>query len=906
MKIKTRLYVGFASVLMLMVILGGGALYVHLQQLHVNEVIKEKYEHVKLANFILAETNNTSRMLRDLLLGDISPEDPIIMDSRAQAYEAIDAYEQLSNSDEISELLTELRAINDIYTNAAETVIELVKNDEIEQATKVLIVDHRDDRVSLSYNSQLLASMEEEIMNEAIEESYTLYQRAYMMFWIVVIACFIGCLAITTWVVKTTTRGINRVSSVIAAVPRNPNEVLPRITDIPKDETKEIALAYNAMANVLDENMAHEKELKEKLHEENWIKTNIAEITTSYQGAQHLTKFAELIISKVTPMVGATYGVFYFIDEQDSVITQIATYAANENKINNDTIKMGEGLVGQCAKEKKIIDLESIPEGSLKVTSGLISASPRALMILPIEFEGRVIAVIELASFEDFTTLQKQLLVIVCNTIGVSINSIFGRMKIENLLDESQTLTEELQTQSEELQQQQEELQIINEKLEEQYYNSEEKTKELEKIKVDLEEKNRHVELSSKYKSEFLANMSHELRTPLNSMLILSEMLADNSEGNLTDDETEYAKTIFASGKDLLNLINDILDLSKIETGNIEIYPGEVYVDDLIATLKRQFTPVANQKGIDFSYEVAEGFPKSMITDDLRFKQVLKNLLSNAFKFTKAGSVFVKFDVYNDHSLHEHGAKSDMKLAISVTDTGIGIPKESQALIFEAFKQGDGTTTRMYGGTGLGLSISKEIVHLLGGYIEVESVVGKGSTFTVFLPFHYAKWQTNQVESEVAATVDHEIVERTSGYQLQEEASTYEDKSTTKEPLAGKSILLVDDDMRNVFSLTNALEKQKMKVVFAENGKEALEVLQTTPNVDLVLMDIMMPVMNGYEAMSEIRDIPEFETLPIIALTAKAMKSDREKCFASGASDYISKPVNMDQLLSLIRVWLHK
>lgn len=907
MKIKTRLYLGFGAILIMIVILAGSALYSLQQQLYVNEIFKEKYERVKLVNAIQHETYNTATMLRNLLLGDHETEVHLITESRVNASATIDLFEDMVTTDEIKQLITKLRLTNDTYTNASKVIIELVRQGKVEEGTKVLIVDHREERFNLIHGTQLLVAIEEEVMNGALDESYSLYTKASTIFWIFFVVCFAAALSITTWVVKSTTKGINRVSTVIASVADNANEALPRITTIPKDETRDIALAFNTMANVLEGNMAYEKELKEKLNEENWLKTNIAEITTSYQGAQNLKVFTELLISKLIPMVGGSYGVFYFIDEQQSEFSQLASYAANNIEIETDKIKIGEGLVGQCVLENKIIDLHSIPNGSLKITSGLISATPKTLLIVPIEFEGQVIAVIEIASFENFTTLQKQLLETVCRTIGVSINSIYGRMKIENLLEESQVFTEELQSQSEELQQQQEELQIINEKLEEQYHNSELKTRELEKIKIDLEEKNQHVELSSKYKSEFLANMSHELRTPLNSMLILSEMLADNSDGNLTDEEKEYARTIYSSGKDLLNLINDILDLSKVETGNIEVYLDEVFSDDVIAFLERQFIPVANQKGIDFSFETVEEFPKSMITDDQRLKQVLKNLLSNAFKFTKTGSVSMKFRISDQKLFEQFGEKCDSMLAISVSDTGIGIPKESQSIIFEAFKQGDGTMTRMYGGTGLGLSISKEIVNLLGGHLEVESVVGKGSTFTVYLPYNYLQRQFQQIEAEVATTTKA-IPENTANENpvIAKESSEPFEATTTKEPLVGKRILLVDDDMRNVFSLTSALEKQKMKVIFTENGSEAIKVLQTTPGIDLVLMDIMMPIMNGYEAMSAIRQIPGFESLPIIALTAKAMKSDREKCFASGASDYISKPVNMDQLLSLIRVWLHK
>jgi two-component system chemotaxis sensor kinase CheA len=467
-------------------------------------------------------------------------------------------------------------------------------------------------------------------------------------------------------------------------------------------------------------------------------------------------------------------------------------------------------------------------------------------------------------------------------------------MQVKSLLEQSQSLTEELQTQSEELQVQHEELRSINEQLAKQYHDSEKKTKELENTKRELEEQAKQLEISSQFKSEFLANMSHELRTPLNSMLILAQIFAENKEGNLTEKQVDYAHSIHYAGKDLLNLINDILDLSKVESGKIEIIPSKVSLSDIQRDIERQFIPVAAQKGLIFQIEPDQDPALTLTTDEQRVMQILKNLLSNAFKFTEEGRVILKFRTPQIHDFKKKNVPSNTVLAISVSDTGIGIPQEKQDIIFEAFRQADGTMSRKHGGTGLGLSISRELAQLLGGTLLVESEVGQGSTFTLYLP------NLSLAISEAQPAP----VEPTLGFSdLPFEVQVA--SSTEWNDLLGKKILIVDDDMRNVFALTTLFEKQNMSVVFAENGKDSIDTLLAHPGIDIILMDIMMPEMDGYTAMRAIRKIPDYHTIPIIALTAKAMKNDREKCIEAGASDYISKPINVEQLLSLIRVWLY-
>ncbi|RYD04670.1 hypothetical protein N752_14960 [Desulforamulus aquiferis] len=482
--------------------------------------------------------------------------------------------------------------------------------------------------------------------------------------------------------------------------------------------------------------------------------------------------------------------------------------------------------------------------------------------------------------------MQQNLLHELANIIGVTINRVAGHMQVQKLLKESQELTEELQIQSEELQLQQEELKTFNEKLEEQYRESEQRTKELEKIKADLEDKAYQLEQASRYKSEFLANMSHELRTPLNSMLILSQLLAENQQGNLTEKQMEYARTIITSGNDLLQLINEVLDLAKIESGKMDINQGRIRLIDIKDFAERHFIPVANKKRLNFETIIDHSLPEIVYTDEHRLEQILFNLLSNAFKFTEKGSVVLTIRLADEKlRLNTTLEAEQFMIAISVTDTGIGIPPEKQELIFEAFCQADGTTSRKYGGTGLGLSISRELAGLLGGFIDVKSNE-EGSTFTLYLPVHSQDSGPDIIENESQELV--KPVEQSQAF------------------LKGKKILIVDDDVRNIFAVTTALENHQVEVYFAENGREGLDMLELNPDIDLILMDIMMPNMDGYEAIKAIRNKPEYDKLPIIALTAKTMKADREQCFSAGASDYITKPINTEQLMSMLRVWLYR
>jgi signal transduction histidine kinase/ActR/RegA family two-component response regulator len=632
--------------------------------------------------------------------------------------------------------------------------------------------------------------------------------------------------------------------------------------------------------------------------------------------------------------VNAQQAAFYVADHRsgDSQLELLAGYAQRHGKSLPRKIAFGEGLVGQCAFEKKRIVLNQAPPDYIRIGSALGSAAPVNIVILPVLFEGQVKAVIELASFSKFSEIHQSFLDQLTESIGVVLHTIAANMQTEYLLHQSQSLTAELQAQQEELKKtndrleqqalnlqkseallksKQEELRSANEQLQEkarqlseQMHQVEFKNREIEQARAALEEKAEQLSLSSRYKSEFLANMSHELRTPLNSLLILARLLADNVGGNLTAKQVEFARTIHSSGAELLALINDILDLAKIESGTVTLNIAAERFDEVTDYVERTFRQVATDKDLEFVVSVGAELPPAMETDAKRLQQIITNLLSNAFKFTARGRVALEMEKVASgwsigHPVLDHAGTV---VAFSVVDTGIGIPANKQRLIFEAFQQADGTTSREYGGTGLGLSISRELARLLGGEIRVTSAPGQGSTFTLYLPLNYQPASEEPVfepdsPEEMAALVPAPLpVSADEAEEVAPQAAS---------DLAEKKVLVVDDDIRNVFALTSALEQHGMRVLHAESGKEGIEVLKRTRDIDLVLMDVMMPGLDGFDTMRIVRQLEGYKSLPIVAVTAKAMMGDREKCIEAGASDYIAKPVNVDVLLATLWRTLH-
>jgi signal transduction histidine kinase/CheY-like chemotaxis protein len=967
--------------------------------------------------------------------------------------------------------------------------------------------------------------------------------------------------------------------------------------DLTRSITVEASGEVEELKNNINEMIRNLREQTLKNTEQDWLKTNLARFTRMLQGERDLSTVSNLVLSELAPLINAQHAVFYVTDRDDegaAVLNLAASYAFNARKHLASQFKLREGLIGQSAYEKSRILLTNVPKDYVQISSGLGEAPPSNIIVLPALFEGEVKAVIELATFGEFNETQQQFLDQLMESIGIVLNTIAANMRTEGLLKQSQLLTSELQAQQEELKKtndrleqqaaslrqseellrtKQEELQQTNAELQEkahllsiQNQQVEAKNREVGQAKLALEDKAEQLALTSKYKSEFLANMSHELRTPLNSLLILSKLLADNSQGNLSDKQVEFARNIHDAGADLLGLINDILDLSKIESGTTTLDIGEMSFASLSDQVDRTFSQIAIDKRLDFVVELDPALPRSMYTDDKRLQQIIKNLLSNAFKFTERGHVKLKVARANGgwNTTNDHLNTAGQVLAFQVEDTGIGIPDDKQRIIFEAFQQADGTTSRKYGGTGLGLSISREITRLLGGELKVESRVGRGSTFTLYLPLNFSPAQapsagrsplglaprpimlpsafsdepvetvaddrdnivsedsvvliveddprfasillslvhesgfkgvvtgegaaapslarrfgpdaimldiglpdmdglalldllkrtpeTRHIPVHVISADDqkglglsigafgftHKPVEREVVVSTLQGVKSFVDRSERRIVLVGqddeaaealrqcfaevevasdlaevlarppaeqpeglviaagdlsaseliemlkqsdgrmvpavvyapghiaeeddrrlrlavfgglvrlarnveqlvdqstlllhapverlpatararlsqskqddavlahRKVVVIDDDIRNIFSLASALEEYGIELAYAESGRAGLEVLEAKPDVDVVLVDIMMPDMDGYETIREIRARPGFGDLPIVAVTAKAMKGDRQKCIQAGASDYVSKPVDIDHLVSVLRVSIQR
>ncbi|MBI3547540.1 MAG: response regulator, partial [Elusimicrobia bacterium] len=981
-----------------------------------------------------------------------------------------------------------------------------------------------------------------------------------------------------TW--RNLTDNVNQLAANLTTQVRAIAEVATAVTK--GDLTRSIAVQARgevaALKDNINEMIRNLKDTTQKNTEQDWLKTNLARFTRLLQGQRDLETVSKLVLSELAPLVSIQYGAFYLMETGEfwPSLRLLGSYGYRKRDGLPMRFELGESLLGQCATEKKRILLEVPPE-YLNVSSALGKGKPSNVVILPVLFEGQVKAIIELASFQSFNDAHLVFMDQLTESIGIVLNTIAANMRTEDLLKKSQSLAESLQNQQVELKDANEKLQEKAQLLSDQKAEIELKNQEVELAKKALEEKADQLALTSKYKSQFLANMSHELRTPLNSLLILAKMLYQNVDGNLKEKQVDFAKTIHSSGSDLLALINEILDMSKIESGMITVEIGELYLSELKDYVDRTFRQIAQDRGLEFNIDIDEKLPASILTDSKRLQQVLKNLLSNAFKFTEKGSVDLSLAMVQRGQMTFDNpvlSEAESVFAFRVRDTGIGIPVEKRKIIFEAFQQADMTTSRKYGGTGLGLTISREIAKLLSGEIRVEGKVGEGSVFTLYLPPSYVPssasvstvaaaaegpavqsrmtlpvierlpvvqevkddresiqpgdrvlliveddvsfakivldmargagfkglvaqrgdtaismaqkhkpdaitldirlpdmdgWRIldllkhdartrhipvhiisvdaekqrplrvgalaylekpatseglNQALSGMKEFIDRKVkslliveddeaqrkaitelvngddirstavatggdalkalasekydcmildlgLSDMSGFDLLEEISQQADlrqlpiivytgkelspkeegrlkklaksiiikdaqspellfdeaalylhrpesllpedkrklieKARFDDPtLANKTVLIVDDDVRNIFALTSLLEQYKVRTIYAENGKDAIELIHKTPGIDVVLMDVMMPDMDGYETMKTIRDNSKFRALPIVALTAKAMKGDREKCIEAGASDYIAKPVDIPQLLSMLRVWVYR
>jgi len=678
------------------------------------------------------------------------------------------------------------------------------------------------------------------------------------------------------------TESVNQLAGNLTTQVRSIADVATAVTqgDLTGTITVDAAGEVGELKDNINRMIVTLAETTRRNQEQDWLKSNLARIGAMLQGHRDLRTVSRLIMSELTPLVGAQHGAFYMgepaDDEADVSFRLVAGYGYRGRKGVPTVWRLGDGLVGQAAIERKPIVVD-VPHGASRIRSGLTEADPSNVVVLPVVFEEQVLAVIELASLRPLSGINQVFLEQIVETVGIVLNTIVATMRTEELLQQSQSLAQELQSQSEELQRQQRELQHTN--------------AEIEFARRELEARAEQLALSSKYKSEFLANMSHELRTPLNSLLILAKLLAENTDGNLSDRQIEFARSIYDAGNDLLTLISDILDLSKVEAGKMDIAVAPLSVRALCADLEQVFRPIAEQQQLTFGVEIDDNVSDSITTDEHRVQQILKNLLSNAHKFTETGSVTLRVGAPPPGTRYTNPELTDASnvVAFSVIDTGIGIKPDQLLVIFEAFQQADGTSSRKYGGTGLGLSISREIARLLGGEIQVESAPGQGTTFSLLLP-----------TVSLRALSPHPAIERV------REPIPQRTPSGGMTELAGHRILIVDDDVRNVYALTSALEDHGMDVVCASGGQSGLELLESTDGIELVLMDIMMPGMDGYETIRAIRAQSRFTELPIVALTAKAMRGDREESLAAGASDYVTKPVHVDQLLDILRVWIDR
>ncbi|EDZ62745.1 two-component hybrid sensor and regulator [Sulfurimonas gotlandica GD1] len=635
-----------------------------------------------------------------------------------------------------------------------------------------------------------------------------------------------------------------------------------------KSKNDELGIALGIMTNMLQEN-----DIKNK--NEIYFSDGIGEFSDKLTGISDTMELSKKAITMASRYVDACSGVAYIYDKEKGELGLIASYSFNPKDSSSNIFKLGNGVIGQVGLEKKSILLKNVENEHYDVKTGTTLSKPKEVFVLPLIHEGELFGVAELMTFESFSKVQKDYLKKASEIFTTSLFAATQNMQIKVLLEDSKRAYEELQVQSEELQESNVQMEEQQQQLTLQAKSMKIKNDELLQAKEDLDKRADDLEKASKYKSEFLANMSHELRTPLNSIILLSKLLTQNKKETLSDSDVSKTSVIHKAGNDLLLLINDILDLSKIESGNMELNESEFDTSEIREEIEGLFSEVAKEKNLNF--EVRDSFNRSFIVDKTKLLQIIKNLLSNAFKFTKSGEV--SLSVF----------KKNRDIVFEVSDTGIGIPEAKLALIFEAFKQVDGSISREYGGTGLGLSISKTFINLMGGRIEVDSKEGIGSSFLVILPIEkddYEKETSSKIEVTDIILADDEI------------------ELFDKELLKSKNILIVDDDSRNIFTLSSVVQELGADTYSALNGEDAFKLLEEEEaNMDVILMDIMMPIMDGLKTIEKIKADERFKHIPIIAVTAKVMKEDKRMCYEAGANDYLAKPIDQNALISMLKAW---
>jgi signal transduction histidine kinase/HAMP domain-containing protein/ActR/RegA family two-component response regulator len=714
---------------------------------------------------------------------------------------------------------------------------------------------------------------------------------------------------------KDLTDNVNQLAANLTNQVRAIADVATAVTD--GDLTRQVQVDAHGEVAVLKDKLnqmiGNLRETTKQNVEQDWLKTNRERFTNMLQGQRDLTTVSAMILSELAPLVLAQHGALYVVSRvsptSDPVLELQAGYAFEERRHLSTSFRFGEGLVGQCAKEKKRILLTDVPADYVRINSGLGAAPPLNIIVLPILFEGQVRAVIELASFSQMSLLHQTFLDQLTESIGLVLNTVEANTLTDNLLRQSQSQAETLRMQQNELRESNEDLERQTKRLAEQNIETEHKKREVEDAKLLVEEKVAQLAVSSKYKSEFIANMSHELRTPLNSLLILAEQLESDSGHTMTETQIQYASVIRASGQDLLELLNSVLDLAKVESGTVAINLTEVAVLQLQKDLVRDFEHVARGKGLTYQVDLAPGGPDTIVTDPQRLSQILKNLVANAHKFTEHGGVHVKISAATSGWSPETETLTHASsvIAFCVQDTGVGVGQAHQQRIFEAFAQGDGTTARLYGGTGLGLSISRSLVTLLGGEITLSSAAEHGSTFTVYLPVgDPATAAPNAPTVAVSQTIASRRADSGEGQSAGEEATGSDERlvGLDRRFFDGTKVLVVDDDFRNVFALTALLERAHAQVTVAESGPDAIVALEHDTGIEIVLMDIMMPGMDGYATIRAIRAEDRLTKLPIIAVTGKVVPGERQRCQDAGANDYLSKPIDTAELFETIGRWL--
>jgi len=635
---------------------------------------------------------------------------------------------------------------------------------------------------------------------------------------------------------------------------------------------------------------------------QNWLKNGHQELNTILRGDKTAAELTEQVLVFLAGYLGAKVGVFYLFDEREAMLKMAAGYAVDSHTCQKEQIALGEGLAGQAALERKMLCLKAAPPGYLRISSGLGEADPVSIVLLPLIYNDNLLGVLELGSFTTFSDNQLELLDQSKEAIAIALSVNKSRQLVNQLLEQTQAQTEELQVQQEELQQTNEELEERAQMLEQQREHIRTKNREIEEASLELQRKADELERVSAYKSEFLANMSHELRTPLNSLMILSSLLKENREGNLTQKQVEFAATINAAGRDLLNLINDILDLSKIESGHMEFHFEELALADICEQLATTFNPVAADKNLSFSVTMDPSTPQTMQTDGLRTMQILKNLLSNAFKFTSQGSVTLR--IYRPDG-DENPLKS-ASVAFAVTDTGIGIPDDKQQLIFNAFQQADGSTSRNYGGTGLGLSISRQLARSMGGEILLKSRPGEGSTFTLYLPLRCGEGGSKEQEEQGQGArgngqrgTDHKPEAR----ERMVETPASREKSVDPLPApipddrellqnGAKSILIIEDDLSFAGILADMVRGRGFCALVAADGESGIALAERY-HPSAIILDVMLPHIDGWVVMRRLKDNPETRHIPVHFITCL---EERQKAMGMGAIGFVTKPVSSEQL----------